>query len=701
MLSIPTNESSNKKYSVVSETYDLLSAMSANQQQTKQQNQTCQYYKDEWFLFRGSSNAPLREARIRSFKPILKSQFGFIDNSIYAELTIQPYVFDYDVDYLYSKSWFGDGFDLYNSLIESMNIGDMELKVSPSSKYQIRFDGNIRNFVSNCNDTIQGYFANFNNNGTFDFTDGIHHNYITNYNEAMRTIGIDNSSMTYPTGYSLLKFVPIRMGYFLFILTNDGGTTQKIAICKPNEVATATLYTFTHKFNLLKDIQAAALDKDCHDVAIIDDSHVFKFKNGECNVINNPHNSNDFIAIAGNDRQYLIISEYSGSVQYMYRIDGLELADVSPGSIGYSGKFSSIHGFGGNFIGGAYSLSDGLGPRLVIFPAGATDPEQFVDISVSIGMTNQQIDMIDVIFGLDEYYICFHPEVGDKLMYISYTFEIVEGQRVYSYNTEEATTGLNISALTHCGSYFLYSDQRTTGTEIYKTSKIGGSQELLTTLADYPNFGAVSGGFYHAYAMTDNYYREFGTETTDDHILTIDDFRRYYSYEPLLYKTPIIHLQIEDDNEFYGKFVIIPLQTKLLLFNINIMTSPLSLFYTSTYDELYNNLICLMNKYTYVNLKNVFIKQVPDYEDLIRKLFIQSNDYVLSLCSQFMNNVSQVIYTGLTEANVVYKRFDVLPSTNYITMYLKDNEDNKPTLTQLKDNYTRIIVEIDYIYEEV
>ena len=701
MLSIPTNESDNKKYSVVSETYDLLSAMNANEQQTNQQNQTCQYYKNEWFLFRGSSNAPLREARIRSFKPILKSTFGFIDNSIYAELTIQPYVFDYDVDFLYSRSWLGDGFDLYNSLIESMNIGDMELKVSPSAKYQIKFDGDIKNFVSNCNDTIQQYFANFNNNGTFDFTDGITHNYITNYNETMRTIGSSNTSMTYPNTYSLLKFVPIRLGYFLFILTNDGGTTQKIAICKPNEVFNATLYTLPTNMDLLNYIQAASLDKDCHDVAIIDSSHVFKFKNGNLNIINNPHNSNNFIAIAANDRQYLIISEYLGSVQYMYRIDGLELADVSPLSIGYTGKFSSIHGFGGNFIGGVYGLSDGLGPRLAIFPAGASDPELFIDIQVSIGMTNQQIDMIDVIFGLDEFFICFKPDISDKLMFISYTFEVIEGERVYSYNTEEATTGLNISSLSHCGSYFIYSDERTTGTEIYQTSKIGGSQALLTTITDYPNNGAVSGGFGCAFAMTENYYREFGLETTDDHVLSIEDFRRYYSYDPLLYKTPIIHLQIEEDDEFYGKFIIIPLQTKLLLFNINIMTSPITLFYTSTYDELYNNLICLMNKYTYVNLKNVFIKKVPDYEDLVRRLFIQSNDYVLSLCSQFMNNVSQTIYTGLTEANVVYKRFDVLPSTNYITMYLKDNEDNKPTLKQLKDNYTRIIVEIDYIYEQV
>ena len=63
MLNIPNNPV--KEFSVVSECYELLGA-------TDGETNTENYFKNEWLLKRASSNAPLREARIRSFKPLTR-----------------------------------------------------------------------------------------------------------------------------------------------------------------------------------------------------------------------------------------------------------------------------------------------------------------------------------------------------------------------------------------------------------------------------------------------------------------------------------------------------------------------------------------------------------------------------------------------------------------------------------------------------
>ena len=66
-----------------------------------------------------------------------------------------------------------------------------------------------------------------------------------------------------------------------------------------------------------------------------------------------------------------------------------------------------------------------------------------------------------------------------------------------------------------------------------------------------------------------------------------------------------------------------------------------------------------------------------------------------------MNNISNIIYNTYTEANVVFKRIDNMPSANYLTVYLTKPDGTKPTIEELKNIFSAIYVEIDYIYDRV
>ena len=135
------------------------------------------------------------------------------------------------------------------------------------------------------------------------------------------------------------------------------------------------------------------------------------------------------------------------------------------------------------------------------------------------------------------------------------------------------------------------------------------------------------------------------------------------------------------------------------MFSVSLETGPIALLYSNENESIFNNVPIVAK--SYLNTRNEYINYSPTYESDIKRLEYINDDYGLTLYSDHMNNVSQIIYTGYTEANVVYKRFDCLPSTNYLTVYLKDVESQVPTKNKLNELYSRIIVEIDYVYESV
>ena len=157
----------------------------------------------------------------------------------------------------------------------------------------------------------------------------------------------------------------------------------------------------------------------------------------------------------------------------------------------------------------------------------------------------------------------------------------------------------------------------------------------------------------------------------------------------------------EEDDKLFGHCLMIPLTRKLLMFNIEIDTAPYSLISTRTMSELQDNILQLDDTGTYLNTDNDYITTPDDYEDQFNNLAQIGGNYYINLCSPHMNNISHIIYNTYTEANVVFKTIDSLPSANYLTIYLTEPNGTIPTIEELKNNYNAIYVEIDYIYERV
>ena len=95
-----------------------------------------------------------------------------------------------------------------------------------------------------------------------------------------------------------------------------------------------------------------------------------------------------------------------------------------------------------------------------------------------------------------------------------------------------------------------------------------------------------------------------------------------------------------------------------------------------------------------------FVKTIPNVTWLkpemnFRKV-IETYGYPL-----ISKEVSQKIYTDYTEARVTYKRIDVIPSSNYFPVSIMDKNNQKISLDYLNTIYDQIIIEIDYIYEQL
>lgn len=137
----------------------------------------------------------------------------------------------------------------------------------------------------------------------------------------------------------------------------------------------------------------------------------------------------------------------------------------------------------------------------------------------------------------------------------------------------------------------------------------------------------------------------------------------------------------------------------VLTFIIEININPIDIFNTSTFVQLFNATQNLVNSWAIIN--NECITKSANFDDNVKRADFLYNGYTLTLTSPFMKNISQKIYTDYTEANVVYKVIDVLPSTVYFPVSIMNKQNQKIGLDYLNTIYDQIIVEIDYIYEQV
>lgn len=137
----------------------------------------------------------------------------------------------------------------------------------------------------------------------------------------------------------------------------------------------------------------------------------------------------------------------------------------------------------------------------------------------------------------------------------------------------------------------------------------------------------------------------------------------------------------------------------VLTFIIEVNIDPLDIFNTSTFIQTFNALNNLKQSWVISN-NDCTTRSTNFGQNLIKAKFLH-NGLTLTLSSPFMNNLSQKIYTDYTEARVTYKRMDVTPSSNYFPVSIMDKNNHKISLDYLNTIYDQIIIEVDYIYEQL
>lgn len=711
-LTAALNESAEKHYSIVSETYDLLQALN----HPEFTNQTCQVYKDRYMLFRGSSYAPLREARIRSFKPILKNSYQ-ADKTVNATITIKPYVFDYDADYRYAISKTFNAYDLYNSFVSSQNIEDAQLRVN-ANQYTVNFTANIEQFVEDIDNCLNQYFHKLDTNGTLNFTDGVHNNYIRNYGQypQIKNLSITPSTSTI-SDYTVSYIRAVRDGVFVYGLTPISGTGSAFVVSSPEALNTSLITIHPWKDNIDTGlVDAVASFKDCETVYFCDATHLFSIRNGIFSVIHTLEaGQGTFTFLASNDRSVIVVITNS-AVQSFYLLNGYTLTPLTPtdlsGDIRANFNITSIRGYNDQFICYVNSESES---RLELCDK-YMQQQYVIEESKASGSIGDP-SVIDVINKIDAVYVAilFHV-AGNRAQIEMYEYSADDGVYRWTKNGSDSVA-YTVHSLSHHGGYFMVSLYRSITEEdiyIYPPNGPAGATLYASVIAAAKAV-YISGGYERCSLVLNDTatstctYWQSELKPINDDVLTINDYKDIFNYPLdeiafLKFKTitdPLDPDYSGNDNEptIYSYSLNVPLTGKLLTFNASITTSPIALLYTSEYHAIFNDLAIIGR--SYINPRNIYITYSQTYEDDIKRLEFINDDYGLTLYSDHMNNISQAIYTGYTEANVVYKRFDLLPSTNYLTVYLKDAENTVPTKNKLNEFYSRIIVEIDYVYESV
>ena len=684
-MQIPGNDTL-VPYTVVSESYELLRA-------TTTETNTEKYYKDEWMLKRASSNAPLREARIRSFKPLTRNQPYHVIPT--ADITIRPYVFNFDPDYRYTTNEISNDFNLYNAIIFSQNIGDMELELAQSKSYTTNVAPSLETTRTNINNTLNEYFRQFNDNGTFDFSNGTVHNYITNFDQGVIGIGtLTNYSP--PTGYTITSMVPVRNGFYAYELTSDGGTSVAYAVEKPMNLAASTrLYPLAIASSTITEAVCDKADCASGHVVIIRPDQLIIIDIDQDKISNIPAEPNySWKHCACNDREILVHTSYLSNY-HTYMLSNFSLVNVNN-----TYAISAIAGYNDKFI-----FASGIGATLKIY---LTD-KAFQDVNELViedwtPGTNATIYQFDVVNGIKSTYIVAWDEDHYRHYFIEANTTLNQTTKLlettYKSNGYVESGSYNNSHVSHCKSNFVYCRNYSGYSQVWGFTKTGENIDKIGGDLSEGGTLTVSGGWYACIAATTSKYIELIPDQDDSHVLTISDYLNEFSFT--LTQIPILNVHYsETEKLLYGHNLIIPLTQKCLIFNVEISTTPYSLIFTRVMEELTNDIINLDENNYYLNIYNNYITVSEDYEREYEYISALASNYYINLCSPHMNNISNIIYNTYTEANVVFKRIDNMPSSNYLIVYLTKPDGTKPTIEELKNIFSAIYVEIDYIYDKV
>lgn len=658
----------NVQESVCSEVYDLL-----------QENDYTQQFKNEWLLYRASSNAPLREVRIRSFKPMVKNSNG--EENCYATLKIKPYVFDYDVDLQYASSKFYNNFNLYNTFLPTfLNPSTAEFALNNGVEYKVQFNPRLDSFIDDINNAISTYFNGFDFNGTFDFTDGTKHSYLTDYsNSNNRATTLVTKSYHYCT--------ELRNGYYLFTIYDEDLGSTYWKICYANNFDTA--YNIPVGTSISQLPVACAFDASCDNVIV-------SFNNGSIYKITNKHDISIFSAPTGNvkfvttnGRKLIVIT--SDNTTYINRIWEYDAVTANKELIFTfdSGMtVTTVCPFGTAFMFGV--TVENAKSRIYAYDGTNVD---MLDANL---IDDDVVEIRDLIYsdGIVDKYFCFRNFADNYVYRIKYGSYYDGHSRIWNWQMMEKVSFDNLVTR-----IFTYGDAImaiTYNDKLYKVNRENGTKELVSATFSHGN-AKISSGIIRS-AIFDNTNLLY-FYLNENFAITIQQYLQKYGTGTLI--PNIIKLHNADVKEnIYCHNIMFPMFDKLLMFAIEIYTEPVSLLSTNTNEQIFDNIRQIGFSYLNPSIVPIFTF-VYNYDEKVENININSVEDYLVLCSPHMNNISQIIYAGETTAQVVFKKIDTLPSANYLAVYLKDNHGKIMTKNDLKDVYGRIIVEIDYIYHSM
>ena len=685
------NPSQSPSESVCSEVYDLL-----------QENDYTKQFKGEWLLYRASSNAPLREVRVRSFKPMVKNPTG--EEVCYATLKIRPYVFDYDPDLRYANSATYNGFNLYNSFVPSTaNPNSVaSFDASRMQEYRVQFNPRLDEFCDDINNAISAYFSGFDYNGTFDFTNGSKHSYLTDYQGDFTCDSTD-------VDISFTRCKGLCNGWFIYSYVGSNEKV-KLKICRPTEFSTATEIDLDESLNV--DFHAVSTDKDADNVVLVynDDIYIINSKEYITDIGSLDLAENEVVTyMCTTGRTVMITVQKLTEYDKIYVLDNDSLHVTAAYTTEENWSISSACSMGDKYLVALRNGNAGVTARnhIYIFDQHFTYLPDEVPTSI-LPNTEYAITDLTAISNLTNYYIGFDTYLSNKFYQIIYDSSYNGIERVWRWRAEDAIDMpdyvFKVFNLCH---YFGV----VTGTGLAATCYYIKTGEIDYQSLDYcPTVSTAtvvfSPGTFKAIAVDSSKEVLFKKEQVNvesngsQGVITINEYLHRYGTASTVPSIIKLHYNADNKELTYCHNVMFPLYDKVLMFAIEIYTEPISLLYTNTNEQIFKNIRSLGFSYLNPSIQPIF-SFVYNYDEKIVGININSVEDYLVLCSPHMNNISQIIYAGETTATVVFKKIDTLPSANYLSVYLKNNKGERMDRDALKDVYGRIIVEIDYIYGDL
>ena len=182
--------------------------------------------------------------------------------------------------------------------------------------------------------------------------------------------------------------------------------------------------------------------------------------------------------------------------------------------------------------------------------------------------------------------------------------------------------------------------------------------------------------FYNPYSSGDIYASDELVLNLNDYEILMDEIT-----QKIIIKSPVIKLASTTSGDIL-----------YLVLTLEIETVEWSFFSVSSGEQIID--LVTSGKYSGGFYSEDYIYILEVIRDLV-------DEKPIALCSNFIDNLTGIIYIGYTEPGVTFKSANINPSSNGIIVFCRQNGAKINDYVKLSKMYSRLIIEIDYIYDIV